>query len=30
MVIMEEINDGFKILEKDLEIRGFGEFFGIR
>jgi len=27
--ILEE-NDGFKIAEKDLEIRGPGEFFGVR
>ncbi|HEK4590054.1 TPA: ATP-dependent DNA helicase RecG, partial [Clostridioides difficile] len=30
MAIMEETNDGFKISEKDLEIRGPGEFFGTR
>ena len=30
MSIMEETNDGFKISEKDLEIRGPGEFFGTR
>ncbi len=27
---MEETNDGFKIAEQDLELRGPGEFFGIR
>ena len=27
---MCETNDGFKIAEKDLEIRGPGEFFGTR
>lgn len=30
MAIMEETNDGFKISEKNLEIRGPGEFFGTR
>lgn len=30
MSIMEETNDGFKISEKDLEIRGPGEFLGTR
>ncbi|HBE8925972.1 TPA: ATP-dependent DNA helicase RecG [Clostridioides difficile] len=30
MAIMEETNDGFKISEKDLAIRGPGEFFGTR
>lgn len=30
MSIMEETNNGFKISEKDLEIRGPGEFFGTR
>ena len=28
--IMARSNDGFKIAEKDLEIRGPGEFFGTR
>ncbi|HEY5839533.1 MAG TPA: hypothetical protein VIT19_10900, partial [Pyrinomonadaceae bacterium] len=28
--IMEETNDGFKIAEKDLEIRGPGEIMGTR
>jgi ATP-dependent DNA helicase RecG len=28
--IMEETNDGFKIAEKDLQIRGPGEFFGTK
>ena len=27
---MEQTNDGFKISEQDLELRGPGEFFGIR
>ena len=30
MKIMCETTDGFKISEKDLELRGPGEFFGIR
>lgn len=30
MKIMEKSNDGFVISEKDLEIRGPGEFFGTR
>ena len=30
MKIMCRTNDGFKISEKDLELRGPGEFFGIR
>ena len=30
MQIMVETNDGFKIAEKDLELRGTGEFFGTR
>jgi ATP-dependent DNA helicase RecG len=30
MKIMCNTNDGFKISEKDLELRGPGEFFGIR
>ena len=28
--IMEETNDGFKIAERDLELRGPGDFFGTR
>ena len=28
--IMEKSNDGFEIAEKDLELRGPGDFFGIR
>ena len=30
MKIMTETNNGFIISEKDLEIRGPGEFFGTR
>ena len=30
MKIMVETNDGFKISEKDLELRGSGEFFGTK
>jgi len=30
MKIMQETNDGFKISEKDLILRGPGEFFGVR
>lgn len=30
MKIMTETSDGFKIAEKDLELRGPGEFFGTR
>lgn len=30
LAIMEETNDGFKIAEKDLEIRGPGEVMGVR
>ena len=30
MKIMQETNDGFVIAEKDLELRGSGEFFGTR
>ena len=30
MRILQESTDGFKISEKDLEIRGPGEFFGTR
>ena len=29
-LIMEKVSDGFKIAEKDLELRGPGEFMGIR
>lgn len=28
MRIMFEINDGFELFEKDLELRGLGDFFG--
>ena len=30
MKIMQETNDGFKIAQKDLELRGSGEFFGTK
>jgi ATP-dependent DNA helicase RecG len=30
LAIMEETNDGFKVAEKDLEIRGPGEVMGTR
>ena len=30
MKIMQETNDGFVISEKDLELRGSGEFFGTK
>ena len=30
MKIMQETNDGFIIAQKDLELRGSGEFFGTR
>ena len=30
MEIMTKTNDGFKIAEKDLELRGTGEFFGTK
>lgn len=30
MKIMSETNDGFKIADKDLRLRGSGEFFGFR
>ncbi len=30
MKVMQETNDGFIISEKDLELRGSGEFFGTR
>ena len=30
MEIMQQTNDGFKIAEKDLQLRGPGDFFGTR
>ena len=30
MKVMQDTNDGFKISEKDLELRGSGEFFGTK
>ena len=30
MQVMQETNDGFIISEKDLELRGSGEFFGTK
>ena len=30
MKTMVDTNDGFKIAEKDLELRGSGEFFGTK
>lgn len=30
MKVMQETNDGFVISEKDLELRGTGEFFGTK
>ena len=30
MKVMERSNDGFKIAEKDLQLRGPGDFFGTR
>ena len=30
MKIMQDTNDGFVIAEKDLELRGTGEFFGTK
>ena len=30
MKTMQETNDGFVIAEKDLELRGTGEFFGTK
>ena len=28
--VLEQTNDGFKLADKDLELRGPGEFFGLR
>lgn len=30
MKIMTQTNDGFKISEEDLKLRGSGEFFGTK
>ena len=30
MQVMQDTNDGFVISEKDLELRGSGEFFGTK
>ena len=30
MKVMQDTNDGFVISEKDLELRGAGEFFGTK
>ncbi len=30
MRIMEETNDGFEISRRDLELRGPGDFFGVK
>ena len=30
MKIMTETNDGFRIAEEDLQLRGWGEFFGTK
>ena len=30
MTVMQQTSDGFKIAEKDLELRGSGEFFGTK